>query len=357
MTRRPIPPMAWVLSGAVAAALTILAISAVSRSGQNAFYGNQSDALFFRLTARHPFGATEGFAALHQITEAPYRYGRIGFPFLAWIFALGRPAWVGWTLIGVYIASIAAIPGIAAVLLEDLGAPPVAAATTLLVPGVLLNFAHVYSDPLLICLLLLACVLEGRDRRTRAIVVLGAAIFVKEIAVFALIPWIWSAIARRDWRGAATTAGAVVPYLAWCAFVRLRLGTVPFLAHTYSRRGALSAPFVGLRAAIQAHTPNIGVVTGAVVITLALGAIASWVARGTRLGALALIYTVLTACLGKNAEAYLLENARVIAVAQVFSILCVIVAISRWWPRRGRSEKVPADRREKSGLFVENASL
>jgi len=357
MPRKPIPPMAWVLSGAVGIALTVLAVSTISKSGQNGFYGNQSDALFFRLTARHPFGATHGFAALHQITEAPYRYGRIGLPFLAWIFALGRPAWVGWTLIGVYIASIAAIPGIAAVLLDDLGAPPVAAAATLIVPGLLLNFGHVYSDPLLIALLLLACVLEGRGRRTQAIVVLGAAIFVKEVAVFALIPWIWSAVRRRDRRGAAIAAAAVVPYLAWCVFVRVRLGTFPFLAHTYSRRGALSLPFVGLRAAIQAHTPNIGIVTGAVVITLVLGGIASWVARGTRLGAITLTYTVLAACLGKNAEAFLLENARVIAVAQVFAILCVIVAISSRWPRRDLSEMPPADHTDNRGLFVENASL
>ena len=157
-------------------------------------------------------------------------------------------------------------------------------------------------------------------------ITLAAAILVKEVALFALIPWIWSAIARRDRRGVVQAGAAVVPYALWCVWVRWRLGAFPFLAHTYSRTGALSLPLVGLRQALDARTPNIGVVTGAVIITVVLGAVASWVMRGTRVGALAFVYTILTLCLGKNALAYLLENARVMAVAQVFALLCLTAA-------------------------------
>lgn len=354
MERKPIPEIAWVLSGAVAVALTVLAAMLLRQHGQNGFFNiSEADSYFFRLTARHPFGSTQGFAAVHVVSEAPYRYGRIGLPLLGWVFALGRPAWVGWSLIGVYVASIAAVPGIAAVLLDDLGAPPASAALVLLAPGILLNYGHVYSDPLLIALLLLACVFEGRGRRSASLVTLAAAILVKEVAVFALVPWIWSALARRDRRGAAMAAGAVVPYLMWCVFVRARLGTFPFLAHTYSRSGALGLPLVGLRRALAADTPNIGVVTGAVVITVVIGLIGSWAARGTRISALALVYTVLTLCLGKNALAYLLENARVMAVTQVFGLLCIVVAICRWRRRRERIGAPASDH----ALFVENAYL
>jgi len=346
--------MAWVLAGAVAIAVAVLIALVVHRNGQNGVFNlGESDSYFFRLTARQPFGSTRGFVAVHQAPEAPYRYGRIGLPMLSWVLALGKPALVGWSLIAVYVASIAAVAGIAAVLLDDLGAPPLGAGLVLLAPGILLNYSHVYADPLLIALLLLACVFEGRGRRSAALITLAAAILVKEVAVVALIPWICSALARRDRRGAAIAASAVIPYLVWCAFVRWRLGVVPFLAHTYSRRGALGLPLVGLRQGLEAHTPNIGVVAGAMLITLALGALASWVARGTRIGALALVYTLLTLCLGKNAVAFLLEFARVIAVTQVFAILCVVVAISGWWRRRNDS----GARASSDGLFAGNASL
>jgi hypothetical protein len=352
--RKPIPEIAWVLSGAVAVALVVLVAIVVQRHGENGVFSiSESDSYFFRLVARQPFGSTHAFAAVHQLSEAPYRYGRIGLPLLGWILALGHPSWVGWTLIAVYIASIAAIPGIAAVLLDDLGAPPAAAAVALLAPGLLLNYGHVYADPLVIALLLLACVFEGRGRRSAALVTLAAAILVKEVAALALIPSIWSALARRDRREAARAATAVVPYLAWCVFVRGRLGVVPFLADTYSRRGSLGLPLAGIRQGLEAHTPNIGVVTAALATTVALGLVASWVARGTRNGALALVYSLLTLCLGKNAVAYLLENARVMAVAQVFALLCIVVAISGWRRRRNRG----ASHADNHGLFAENASL
>ena len=322
--------------------------------GIDAFFSkSQADGFFFKLTAQDPLGRARAFAAARQLPEAPYRYGRIGLPALGWLLALGRPAWVVWSMLGIYVASIAAIPGIAAVLLDDLGAPPGAGLVVLLAPGIMLNNGHVYADPLLIALLLLACVFEGRGRRPAALITLAAAILVKEVALFALIPWIWSAVARRDRRGVVQAGAAVVPYALWCIWVRWRLGAFPFLAHTYSRTGALSLPLVGLRQALDARTPNIGVVTGAVIITVVIGAAASWVMRGTWVGALAFVYTILTLCLGKNALAYLLENARVMAVAQVFALVCLTAAAARWWRGRRRVGTPAAEH----GLLQENAYL
>jgi hypothetical protein len=341
--RAKIPQMAWVLSGAVAVALCVLVMSAAIHDGQKTFFV-EGDAYLFRLIAQRPLGSTHGFAAVGRLSEAPYRYGRIGFPFLAWLLALGRPAWAGWSLVVISVASIASIPGIAAVLLDDLGAPPAAAGLVLLAPGLLLNYGHPYADPLLVALLLLACVLEGRGRRPAALVTLAAAILVKEIAVFALVPWLWAAWVRRDRRAAAAVAATVAPYLMWSVWIRLRLGSFPFLAHTYSRAGALSPPFVGLAQAVSARTPDIATVVICVAITAALGTLAAWLARGTRIGVLAGVYTVVTVCLGKNALTFLLENLRVLVVAQVFGVLCVAVAIAAW-----RREKEVAGRR---GLFV-----
>jgi hypothetical protein len=349
-TRPGIPDMAWVLSAGVAVALLVLVLR--SQPHVVPFFGD-GDSRFYRLTARSPFGDGQSFAAIHRLSDVPYRYGRIGYPLISWVLGFGKPAWIDWTLIGVYLASIAAIPGLAAVLLSDLDAPAVAGGLTLLAPGLLLNYGHVYADPLLIALLLLACVLEGRDRRTAALVTLAAAILVKEVAIVALIPWVWAALRRRDRRQLARAASPVVPYVLWCVWLRLRVGEFPFFAHTYSRSGALSAPFVGAIRAVAGDTPNIAVILPATLVTAALGLGGAWIARGSRVGALAFVYAALTLCLGKEALFYLLENARVIAITQVFAILCIVVAISGWRRRRNDSESSAANR----GLFDANASL
>jgi hypothetical protein len=230
------------------------------------------------------------------------------------------------------------------VLLADLGAPPAAASVVLLAPGLLLNYGHPYADPLLIALLLAACVLEGRGRRPAALVSLAAAILVKEIAVVALVPWLWSAWVHRDRRATAAIAATVAPYAAWSVWIRIRLGSFPFLAHTYSRAGALSPPFVGLAQAVSARTPDIATVVVFFTITVVLGTVASWLARGSRIGFLAAGYTLVTVCLGKNALTFLLENLRVLVVAQVFGALCLVVVITAGRPRN--------DSAGRRGLFV-----
>ena len=321
---RPVPPAAWMLSGAVAVGLAVLGVRSIAAHGSSAFYA-QSDAFFFRICARAPLGPGRGFAAVGQLSEAPYRYGRIGLPLLGWLLALGRPAWVGWPPAVVSLGAIAAVPGLGAVVLSDLGAAPIAAAGVLLAPGLLFSSQHVYADPLAIALLLLACVLDGRGKRAGALTVVAGAILVKEIAALALIPWFWQAIKRRDRDACFSAAAALVPYVIWSVWIRARLGEFPFLAHTYSRTGALALPFAGIAKAMSAHTPGVGAMVVLTAVTVVLGAVAGRTARGTRIGQLAIVYAVLTVCLGMNTVAYPLECERVMAVAQVFAVLGIAV--------------------------------
>ena len=73
------------------------------------------------------------------------------------------------------------------------------------------------------------------------------AILVKEIALLALLPWAWRAIRHRDATALRRIAATVIPYAAWCVWLRLRVGEFPFFAHTANRSDALSLPFVGIR--------------------------------------------------------------------------------------------------------------
>src|SRR5262245_29662051 len=180
------------LSGATGAAGAAIAISRISSEGSS-WYFRQGDAFLFRATARDLFGRGESFAMANGFSEASYRYGRVGLPGLAWIFAAGRPSLVSWPLIAISIAALAAIPGIAALLLMRYGFSPTGGAVVLIVPGLLAAFEYVFADPLMIALILLALVLDASQERRPALIALAAAILVKEIAAVALVAWLWRA--------------------------------------------------------------------------------------------------------------------------------------------------------------------
>ena len=242
----------------------------------------------------------------------------------------------------VSLASIAAVPGLAAVLLGDLGAPPIAAVGVLLAPGLLFSSQHVYADPLLIALLLGACVLDGRGRHGRALAVIAAAILVKEVAVLALVPWVWRALKQRDRTALVRAAGALaalcrlVPSGSACGSANSRSSHTRIRARARSRFRSW-----GCARAISAHTPGVAGMVAMTAVTVALGAVAARLGRGTRIGDLAGVYTVLTVCLGMNTIAYPLECERVMAVAEVFALLCIAVEVTaqrRPQPAFGRPE-------------------
>jgi hypothetical protein len=325
MRQKRIPPIAWVLSGGTAVAMLVLVTRALATDGEAVFF-NEGDAYLFRLTARDLFGQGHAFAAVNRVSEIPYRYGRMGLPLLAWLLALGRSGWVTWSLIGIQVASIAAIPGLAATLLDDYDAPPIGGAVVLLVPGLLIVYDKVFADPLLIALILLAYLLDARGRPKRALAVLAYAVLVKEVAALALLPLLWRALRGRDLRRAAGVVGALLPYAAWCVWLRWRVGEFPFLSHTGAT--ALSAPGVGIHDVIAAKTPNYQLVVAMVLVTVVLGLAGAWRARRFPIAGLAAAYAVLAVCLGTNALRYEAETMRVLALPQVVALLCVVLAVT-----------------------------
>jgi len=332
-----VPPVAWVLSGATGVAVTILAALLLAQRGEHAFFV-AGDSKFFLLTARDLFGTGRGFAAINATPQIPYRYGRIGLPFVGWLLALGNPSSVGWTMLVVNLAALTAIPGLAAVVLDDRGAPPAAAAFILVLPAFVLLYGTVLCDPLLIALILVAYILDGRGHEHGAVAVLAYAVLVKEIAVLALVPLAWRALRHGDRRRALGVAGAVVPYALWCVWVQARIGTLPFLARTESRRGALGLPFAGVRYTL-AHWPFEGaVIVGLLTVTIVLGAVGAWAARGTELGLLAALLTLMTVCLGPVALRYVGETVRVFLTPEVVGGLALCVGLARRAPSRAAPE-------------------
>src|SRR4249920_1790237 len=102
--KRRVPPVALLMSAGLGLGAAIIAIAALRTNGQAQFF-ERGDARMFWLTAHDLFGTGHGFAELGRFTEIPYRYGRVGLPFVAWILALGQPGWVGITLITVNVVA------------------------------------------------------------------------------------------------------------------------------------------------------------------------------------------------------------------------------------------------------------
>ena len=328
MPRRPIPPLAWLLSGGTAIALIALAIPVIHDGGTARFFDQANDPLFYRTTALSPFGTGRAFVDIGFAPEIAYRYGRIGLPFLGWIGALGRPGLVPWSLIVVHLAAITAVPGVAAALAAEYDAPPIAGAVALL-SSLLIIRNIVYAEPLLIACILLAYILEARCHHRSALATFAFAILVKETAVLALVPWIWGALRRREFARAAAFVATVVPFLLWSLWVRVRIGEFPFLSKTPSRGQAITWPGGGLRYVMHHQTPDHVAVTAMVVVTIALCCVGAFVARDLPIGGFTAAMAVFFLCLGPNALRYSEETLRLLSVPQVFALLCVAVAIGR----------------------------
>jgi hypothetical protein len=259
---------------------------------------------------------------------------------------------VGWTLIGVNLAALTAIPGLAALLLAEHRGAPTGAAFIFVLPPFVLLYGSVVSDPLVIALLLLAYLLDARGRRRPALVVIAYAILVKEVAILALVPLAWRAIRARDRRMSLSIASTILPYAAWCGWLRWRVGALPFLATTESRKGALGLPFAGLRHEWVQRPPDSAVILTLTIAVIAFGAAGAWVARGNQIGALAAIYTFMAVCLGPRGLRFIGEVPRVLLLPEVFGLLALVIGLRRARPYAEVLEE-PIDH----GLFVRMQDL
>jgi hypothetical protein len=326
--------IALTLSGGTLFAMAVLAVNDVVARGHSYFF-REGDSYMFRATAYDPFGRGHAFAAVNRLAEVPYRYGRIGFPLLGWLFGFGHRVAIDWVLIGVFVLSIAALPGLAALLLDAHGLPAWGGAAVLLAPGLVLSHSVVTSDPVMLAFVLAGLLLDKRGNRVAALAFLALAILVKEVAILALVPWAWRAFRTHDSRRLGALGLTVLPYACWCLWVRVRIGQFPFLAHTVARSQALGWPGSGIHAAFAHHTPDYALNSLVVVTTFVVGLVAAWVARDWfPVAGITCAYAVLTACVGPSAVYYEGELLRVLIAPQVFALLCIVYATSRAARRR-----------------------
>jgi hypothetical protein len=124
------------------------------------------------------------------------------------------------------------------------------------------------------------------------------------------------------------------------------MGELPFFAQTESRRGALGLPFAGIHYTLD-HWPFEGTtIVGLLAVTIVVGAAGAWAARGTGIGLLAALFTLMTLCLGPEALRYIGETVRVFLVPELFGGLALVIGLSV--RERNRAEPAPQPEHELS---------
>jgi hypothetical protein len=225
-------------------------------------------------------GDAQAFAALAQdpllarpgVIKAPgefsYRAQRPLWGYLAWATSFGQAGLTGWALMVLAVLACGAACATAGLLLAARDGSPWW--SLVVVAAGLETLSELTPELLAFALLAAAVVLLERERvraRTAVIVLLCLAVLAREsmlVGVAALALWdFWRASGswRARVRQALPYAFPFVTYAAWCAVLRLRLGSWP----TGRSDSRLTLPFVGLfdslRGSVSAGL-TVGVIVG-----------------------------------------------------------------------------------------------
>ena len=134
----------WAMAVATGATVIIAVVlaSAVMSHGYASILA--SDAQHFFRVASDPFGAGDAMSGTGPGGGTAYRYGRILFPLLAWLLALGQSEWIAYTLPIVYLGGVWLAAAVACEWCRDVRQPVMAGLLIFLLPSVF------YIVPLLV---------------------------------------------------------------------------------------------------------------------------------------------------------------------------------------------------------------
>jgi len=204
------------------------------------------DGVYFYAMALDPFGRGEA----HTLIDRPaYRYGHVGYSWLAGIASFGRASALPAALLGVGLLA-AGVAGFAASLLAtELGLSGWFGLAVALSPGIVFAITADTSEPVGLALTLLGLLWWIRGRWIFGAVALAAACMTKEpLAVVPAGLAIWELLERARGRGSqclvgrlgALAAGPAL-LLGWFVYLRATFGLWPF----QQQPNVLTFPFAG----------------------------------------------------------------------------------------------------------------
>jgi hypothetical protein len=186
--------------------------------------------------------------------DRSYRYMRVGYPVLTWLFSLGQHAAVPAMLVAVNIAAIGVMGYLGAVFARDGGRHALAG---LLLPGyfgLVTSLSRDTAEPLAAACLLAGLLAVRARRPVLAAVLLAYGALTREtvmVAVAAIAVIRVIGVLRRMQRPGRDDLTWVLPavvFVAWQVVVKAATGSIPLLADGGRNAGApFIAPFQSLR--------------------------------------------------------------------------------------------------------------
>jgi hypothetical protein len=288
------------------------------------------DATEFHVVAEDPFANGSALRAHQAYLGDAYRYGRMLYPFLAWLLALGHSHWTLFTLALLNAIGVGVCTAIMAEWCMRRGRPAQWGLAVLIVPALSQGMGDLYSEPVVIALILIVITLWLGERHLPAIAVAAALLLAREAAALALVPLVADSLRRANRKELIGWIAAALPYLGWAAWVRHRVGAWPFLEKSVSARQALGFPGVayvtvvrqGLNATLLAGVVVLGVVSLATVVAALyviyrVRNVASWAA---------LFMSVYIVCQGQQTVRFASDAFRIMGPTQ---LLLAVAWLSR----------------------------
>ena len=187
--------------------------------------GTGYDGQFFYYLAHDPLLRDDDPEAF--LDYPAYRYGRILYPTLAWMAALGRPERLPWTLIGVNLLAVLVGTAAAVDIASSLGVSRWLALGFAFSPAVLIGMIADLAEPTAYALVIVGVALHLRNRHGGAGLVLALGTLARESSLLVPLGFALHAAARRAWGRAVAYALPLAIPLAWHLWVWARLGALP----------------------------------------------------------------------------------------------------------------------------------
>lgn len=151
-------------------------------------------------------------AAGPHLDVPAYRYQRVLYPLLAWVLAVGQPAWAPWTLVGInLVAQVLTVWQVERWLTAH-GRSRWAALVVGLWAGLVMAVRLDLTEPLCFALVMAGLHAHRQGRMGWAAVWLALAILSKETALLFLIALLASAALNRRWRNLGELCLAAAPF-------------------------------------------------------------------------------------------------------------------------------------------------
>mgnify|MGYP001435949806 CR=1 FL=1 len=180
-----------------------------------------------------------------SLDNPAYRYRRILYPLLGYLFGGGNPLWIPWALVGINVIALSICTGLIALILSQQRRSVYQAMWFLSIPGIWMVLSHSTCD-LLASTWGLGAIISAQNRRISLMVIcLTAGLLTRETLFILWLALLLVHLKEKRIRVIAALGVSTLPILTWLGYIHYRnLPGNPGI-------GNLDFPFAGIAEKFQ----------------------------------------------------------------------------------------------------------